>query len=570
MEPLLVHWLSEMLNKEKVLEEILAMTIKWIDMASPVFRMDSLVLMDEIPEPVLWKEEEKFFYFKIEREKAFQLTIEGLENQKSQLFRVSQTQGHIGRGTIWGEIPTAPVKEFYDILQKHQSNDWLQNGAHLFCLKVTSSKAGMAKGKLIISEEAALVEELRFCFTILEIEFVREDSSHGLELWQYPFTVARYYGIQPEDYFKEKHLKYLKENLQLYKDLGGDTIATTIIHDPWNHQTYDAYPSLVLWRKEGGTFTFDFTWFDQYVELNHSVGIKQKIKCFSLLPWEDKIYYYDEVGVLQQKIYPVGSSEWQEIWGQFLTRFVEHLEKKGWFDQTYIGIDERSAEVLTNVLERLKAYPNSQGHALKVSCAMNYQNFTPHLLDQIADLSISQSHLGDKETFRQLCEERREKGLFTSIYHCVGDYPGMFLYSHPWETQWVLWNTIAYGADGFLRWALDAWVADPLKDGSHWYWESGDPFLIYPEGMRSVRFQQMMEGMNEIRKYQFLKEKNHRFVQPLEEFLQKMPMLEGMTNAYGAQVAANSKNMEVLATQIQQIKKLLEQGTQEYLKELTQ
>lgn len=128
--------------------------------------------------------------------------------------------------------------------------------------------------------------------------------------------------------------------------------------------------------------------------------------------------------------------------------------------------------------------------------------------EQIADLAIGQPHLGDQTVFRQWCEQRRTKGLATSIYNCVGDYPAMFLYSHPLESQWVIWNTVAYGADGFLRWALDASVKDPLVNGSHWYWESGDPFLLYPgtnSTMMSLRFQQMQQALNDSRKYSFYK-----------------------------------------------------------------
>ena len=199
------------------------------------------------------------------------------------------------------------------------------------------------------------------------------------------------------------------------------------------------------------------------------------------------------------------------IWGEFLSAFVAHIEAKGWFDKTYIAIDERPAETLAHVIALLEQYPNQLGERLKLSCAMDYQNFDEMLLDQIADVSIGQSHLGSGTIFNNLCESRRQKGLFTSIYNCVGDYPSMFLYSSPYETQWVLWNAVSYGSDGFLRWALDAWVENPLENASHWYWESGDPFLIYPHekggsgAYLSIRYQQLIEGMTQIRKYKQLK-----------------------------------------------------------------
>ena len=112
-----------------------------------------------------------------------------------------------------------------------------------------------------------------------------------------------------------------------------------------------------------------------------------------MLPWEDKIYYFDEVGVLQEQIYPVNSPQWQEIWRDLLTAFVQHLEEKGWFDITYIAIDERPAETLASVLQLIKEHPNQEGNLLKISCALNYQSFDHALLEQIADLAIGQPHL---------------------------------------------------------------------------------------------------------------------------------------------------------------------------------
>ncbi len=190
--------------------------------------------------------------------------------------------------------------------------------------------------------------------------------------------------------------------------------------------------------------------------------------------------------------------------------------------------------------------------------------------ERIADLAIGQPHLGDQTVFRQWCEQRRTKGLATSIYNCVGDYPAMFLYSHPLESQWVIWNTVAYGADGFLRWTLDAWVKDPLVNGSHWYWESGDPFLLYPGTngtMMSLRFQQMQQALNDSRKYLFLQNKQPALVSEVTRLLDGWAQLSGKTNDYGAQVPFSENETLQLIQTIQQMHDLLEKGARAYLKE---
>lgn len=518
-----------------------------------------------------WKNEKKYSYFRVDRldRGGWYCTIKGLEDCHFQLYQMEGITAHMGRGVVWGELPLAPVETFYDVLQPYVIERPIERNGSLFCLELEASKAGGFQGAIEIHQENECLGSLSITFEVLGIS-LPEESRFGLELWQYPFAVARYYGISPEDYFKATHLARITESLTCYAEAGGDTVVTTIVHDPWNHQTYDTYPSLVTWQQKGDSFTFDFTWFDQYVALNFALGIDRKIKCFSLLPWEDKIYYLDEAGVLQEKICPVDSPEWRRIWGIFLKAFIQHLEEKNWFDRTYMAIDERPAEILISVLALLKEYLNRKGERLKVSCAMDYQTFDQKLLDQVADLSIGQSHLGDKEAFRQICQERRVKGLFTSIYNCVGDYPAMFLYSHPLESQWIIWNAAAFGADGFLRWALDAWVEDPLVNGSHWYWESGDPFLIYPGkvgAVSSIRFQHMKQGLADLRKYDYLKNQGEDYVWALEQFLMELPKLEGKENAYGAKIPRAKVETETLVQQMQKIQDLLQAGTQAYLKE---
>ncbi len=52
-----------------------------------------------------------------------------------------------------------------------------------------------------------------------------------------------------EDLFTEKHFKYLKDNLKEYRNIGGRGVIATIVHEAWNHQSYDSDPSMIKWRK---------------------------------------------------------------------------------------------------------------------------------------------------------------------------------------------------------------------------------------------------------------------------------------------------------------------------------
>src|SRR4029453_18675988 len=75
----------------------------------------------------------------------------------------------------------------------------------------------------------------------------------------------------------------------------------------------------------------------------------------------------------------------------------------------------------------------------------------------------------------------------------------------PAEGRWLGWYAAAYGYDGFLRWAYDAWAADPLRDARHVLWPAGDTFLVYPGGHSSIRFEKLREGISDVEKIRVLR-----------------------------------------------------------------
>ena len=126
---------------------------------------------------------------------------------------------------------------------------------------------------------------------------------------------------------------------------------------------------------------------------------------------------------------------------------------------------------------------------------------TPHL-SALANEEIPQ------ELFREIVRRRRQDGKLTSIYSMIHDYPGIFSMSDPGEAAWTIWYIESCGADGFLKWAYDAWCKDPLEENVHCYFEAGDMFLVYPGERRekepdvrvSPRFRMLEEAIHDVRK----------------------------------------------------------------------
>src|SRR5690606_17698323 len=83
---------------------------------------------------------------------------------------------------------------------------------------------------------------------------------------------------------------------------------------------------------------------------------------------------------------------------------------------------------------------------------------------------------------------------------------GNFSLSAPAESYWTMMYAYAVGGEGYLRWAYDSWVENPLEDTTHNAFEAGESFLILPDertaespvSKSSVRLEKMAEGVRDV------------------------------------------------------------------------
>lgn len=61
--------------------------------------------------------------------------------------------------------------------------------------------------------------------------------------------------------------------------------------------------------------------------------------------------------------------------------------------------------------------------------------------------------------------------------HDTGHKPGNFSLSAPGESYWTMMYSYSVGGEGYLRWAYDSWVENPLEDTTHNAFEPGDVSL---------------------------------------------------------------------------------------------
>ena len=320
--------------------------------------------------------------------------------------------------------------------------------------------------------------------------------SFHLDLWQNPYAVARFHQVEP---WSVEHISLLRPLLTMLAQAGQKCITTTIINDPWAGQTYDPYGSMIKWiKKADGTWEYDYSVFDLYVNLAMESGIKEQINCYSMVPVGNKFSWFDEKSSKPLTIEAIpGTEAYENIWRNFLKDFKEHLRGKGWLDKTTIALDEREEKEMKKMFIFLK----ETAPELKISMAGSYFKA---INSSIYDYS---SYWWDiDKTSGDIAESRRRSGLKTTWYvACNIPKPNNFTFSPPAESCYEGWFASAMGFDGFLRWAYNNWVENPEVDSRYIRWPSGDTYFVYPDAQSSIRFERLKEGIQDYEKIRILR-----------------------------------------------------------------
>lgn len=319
--------------------------------------------------------------------------------------------------------------------------------------------------------------------------------NYHLDLWQHPAAVARAYGLEM---WSDEHFEALRPIMARLAGAGQKVITATLNKDPWNHQCYDAYAPMINWtRAADGSWSYDYTVFDRWVELMMSLGIDKMINCYSMVPWNCELEYVDKAtGDTVTVVAEPGTEMFAQMWEPFLADFKQHLSDKGWLGITNIAMDERAPEAMDATVEMVERCAPELGLAL----ADDHKSYRRY--PNLRDICINQNHPSEHDDI----VARRAKGLNTTFYVCCGPaFPNTFVFSDPYEAELLGWYGLAADFDGMLRWTYNSWPADPQSDTCYGYWSAGDTFMVYPNNRSSVRFERLIDGIEAAEKTRLLR-----------------------------------------------------------------
>ncbi|MBQ8865299.1 MAG: DUF4091 domain-containing protein [Bacteroidaceae bacterium] len=336
--------------------------------------------------------------------------------------------------------------------------------------------------------------------------------SFHLDLWQNPYAVARYFDVP---LWSSQHFDKMRPIMQMLAAAGQKVITCSVINRPWNGQTFDHFESMIAKMKQiDGTWKYDYTVFDRWVEFMMLCGITEQIDCYTLVPWHYRFDYYDcATNSVKHLDCRPGEAKYHDFIVPFLKDFSRHLRQKGWFERTYIAMDERPEDQMESAWQTIQdADPE-----FKIEGAANY-SVDSEAADRVDDISVGfQYNLLNEEALAR----RTAKGQKTNFYTCCNpERPNTFTFSPPAESAYLGLHAAACNYDGYLRWAYNSWTKEPNKDTRYGNWPAGDCYLVYPEGS-SIRFERLVEGIQTYEKIRLLRPSlNPKESQRLDEMLQ--------------------------------------------------
>lgn len=351
-----------------------------------------------------------------------------------------------------------------------------------------------------------------------------KDWKFYLNLWQHLSSVARYHDVK---LWSDEHFEVLKEYIRSIAALGQKSITLCAGEIPWGGQGCTAdrehpgnlfeYSIVGITRKTDGTFEYDYSKMQKYIDLCTAAGITGDIEIFGIVNvWQQiipaPVADYPENIVLRYLDEADGCLKYlrrKEDVLDYIKALETYFITTGQIDRVRIGADEpgdidRYRATLTLLKEVAPAF--------KCSTAINHAEFIEEFQDRI---DTAAPYLGcvTKEYPRLIGHKAAfpEKKLlwYTCGYVSV---PNNCLSNPLTDNRAVGILTDALRMDGFLRWNYCLYSPDPRADIRYSAFGTGDMNFVYPakngKVLLSLRYKNLQRGIADYELLRALREQD--------------------------------------------------------------
>lgn len=352
-----------------------------------------------------------------------------------------------------------------------------------------------------------------------------KENTFYLDLWQHPCNIARHADVR---LWSDEHFAVMEQYLRSLAELGQRALTLVVSEIPWSGQGCISNPEsgsnifeysiIPVRRHADGTFSYDFSILQRYIDLAAACGIREELSIYGLVgvwtqgmftkPAEDypdgvRVRYLDEVSGCYDYMRRACDID------DYVRALEQYFIATKQIDRVRVAADEPSdVEKFRLSLEHLHA----TAPAFKFKAALNYVEFIEEFGDKFYDFAPYLHCTRDKlDVLRRF--KRTMPGKRFLWYTCCGPArPNYFLHSPLVEAYLVGILTHIYGMDGYLRWSYTVWTRDPMHDASYNDWEVGDMFIVYPGAnghpIKSLRYYALKRG---IQFFELLKSYRRRF-----------------------------------------------------------
>lgn len=379
--------------------------------------------------------------------------------------------------------------------------------------------------------DESLVREIEFTLCVEDVCLpAPEDRKFYLNLWQHVFNIARKHEVAA---YSAEHLAALEPYAKALGELGNKS-ATLLLSDvPWagqrcykeNRQPSDLYEYnyVRIRRKADGTFVYDFSFAEAYLEMMFRYGATEIMATGlygiwahadeGFVPlaedWPDaiRLSYIDEKDGCLRFMRSAAEIE------DYMRAVYAWFREKDYLRCTYAMGDEVDRGELAG------AWSGSLGrvHAIMPDLKMEW-DMPPHnmLTDRFSGEKIDlytpalAEYYEDKELLPAL-RERLGDAKVVWANCCWPPVLNTFLYSNLNEVRLHGMVTEAAGMDGFLRWNFTVWPNDPRHDLRYFFpnFPAGDTCFVYPgnggQCLLSLRYLALKRGMEDFELMQMVK-----------------------------------------------------------------
>ncbi len=341
-----------------------------------------------------------------------------------------------------------------------------------------------------------------------------QDWQFRLDLWQHSSNIARKHDVP---LWSDAHFAVLSQYAASLAALGQKSITVVASEIPWRGQScYEdheykgnlfEYSMIRIKRKKDGSYRYDYSPMQRYIDLCTAAGISGDIEIFGIVNvWDDpkliekhpcidypepiRLRYLDETD---------GCMKYMRD-SKAICDYVRALEQyfitTGQINRVRIAADEPGdIEKYRNSISLL----NQLAPHFRCKTAINHAEFIEEFHDYIDDfvpyLRCTITEYDRLMQYRQQYPEKR----FLWYVCCGGASPNTFLKTPPIECRMIGILTSVLRLDGFLRWNYTVWPDDPRHDIRYSAFEAGDTNFVYPANngsvLLSLRYKNLQRGI---------------------------------------------------------------------------